>query len=91
MGADTKYHLDQMQRVDLRTVWPYEALDFTRWLSEEATSTCLDLQLASSSNSSIRSMDASASSSMCPMTRRLTSGKSTRVCVLILPESKLPK
>ncbi len=36
MGADTKYHLDQMQRVDLRTVWPHEALDFTRWLSEEA-------------------------------------------------------
>ena len=26
MGADTKYHLDQMQRVDLRTVWP----DFIR-------------------------------------------------------------
>lgn len=36
MGADTKYHLDQMQRVDLRTVWPHEALDFIRWLSEEA-------------------------------------------------------
>lgn len=36
MGADTKCHLDQMQRVDLRTVWPHEALDFTRWLSEEA-------------------------------------------------------
>ena len=35
MGADTKYRLDQMQRVDLRTVWPHEALDFTRWLSEE--------------------------------------------------------
>ena len=35
MGVDTKYRLDQMQRVDLRTVWPHEALDFTRWLSEE--------------------------------------------------------
>ena len=30
MGTDTKYPLDQMQRVDLRTVWPHEALDFTK-------------------------------------------------------------
>ena len=36
MGTDTKYPLDQMQRVDLRKVWKHEALDFTRWLSEEA-------------------------------------------------------
>ena len=35
MGVDTKYRLDQMQRVDLRTVWPHKALDFTKWLSEE--------------------------------------------------------
>lgn len=42
MGADTKYHLDQMQRVDRRTVWPHEALDFTRWLSEEANLNMLE-------------------------------------------------
>ena len=36
MGTDTKYPLDQMQRVDLRKVWKHEALDFTRWLSKEA-------------------------------------------------------
>ena len=30
-----KYNLDKLRKVDLRDVWPYEALGFTRWLSEE--------------------------------------------------------
>ncbi len=30
-----KYELDALRQVKLRDVWPHEALDFTKWLSEE--------------------------------------------------------
>ena len=30
-----QYNLDKLERVKLRDVWPHEALDFTKWLSEE--------------------------------------------------------
>ncbi len=30
-----RYNLDKLKQIDLRDVWPHEALDFTKWLSEE--------------------------------------------------------
>ena len=36
MVAAKKYDLDELKRVNLRDVWPHEALDFTKWLAEDA-------------------------------------------------------
>ena len=32
----TEYNLDILKTIDLRKVWPHEALDFTQWMAEEA-------------------------------------------------------
>lgn len=35
MSDVAKCNLGEIKRVDLRDVWPHEAHDFTKWLSEE--------------------------------------------------------
>ena len=35
MAGAGKYELGTLEKVDLRKVWPHEALDFTKWLAEE--------------------------------------------------------
>ena len=42
------YEIDKIRRVQLREVWPHEALDFTTWLERnpDALSDVLDLELA---------------------------------------------
>ena len=35
MAGGREYELGALEKVDLRKVWPHEALDFTKWLAEE--------------------------------------------------------
>ena len=35
MTGAGKYELGTLEKVDLRKVWPHEALDFTKWMAEE--------------------------------------------------------
>lgn len=40
-----KYNLGKLDEVDLRTVWPHEAHDFTKWLSEDENLNSLGLSV----------------------------------------------
>ena len=60
-----KYNLDKLKKIDLRDAWPHEALDFTKWLSEEpnlamlGSAVGIELELIETESSGVRSTSTS--------------------------------
>lgn len=86
-----KYNLDTLKKVELRDVWPHEALDFTKWLSEESNLAMLssavgiELELIETESSVGRSMWISMHRKSEPDARQ-SSKTSSRTPIMIIWE-----
>ena len=90
-----KYALDKLKKVELRDVWPDEALDFTKWLSEEpnlailSSAVGIELELIET-DSSVGSLNVDIYAQEAGTGRRVIIGTSSRTPTTTTWARRLP-